>query len=160
MATHTLVPLVSISRTSARATPRHARRPDACLPFPTHPLTPDALPHILRACPDVALPLLTASRAAHKIVAAHLYRELDVEVALAGTLGQLSGGDNALQRPCCPGPREQLKVFTALRYAAADSSPLTRQQRTVCLLRPGHSVPPPLPHTRSHCGHQRRHSRK
>ncbi|BEI94514.1 uncharacterized protein CcaverHIS019_0700860 [Cutaneotrichosporon cavernicola] len=75
----------------------------------------DVLAHVLRVRPGVALDVLTLSKAAHKIAAAHLYHDLDVEIALAGTLGQASGGSDALQRACCPAPRQRLKVFSALR---------------------------------------------
>ncbi|KLT42684.1 hypothetical protein CC85DRAFT_76887 [Cutaneotrichosporon oleaginosum] len=85
------------------------------------PRSLDALPHILRVSPEIALDVLTASKATHDIVAAHLYHNIDVAIALAGTLTPASSMTAALDRPCCPSSREQLKVVSALRnleYAA------------------------------------------
>ncbi|GMK57160.1 hypothetical protein CspeluHIS016_0310000 [Cutaneotrichosporon spelunceum] len=75
----------------------------------------DVLAHVLRVRPDVALDVLTVSKATHEIAAAHLYHELDIEIALAATLSHDSGSGDALQRACCPAPRQRLKCLSTLR---------------------------------------------
>lgn len=94
-------------------------------------LAPGVLPHVVAAYPATAGPLLMSgnSDVFHKTCEV-VYRELEVEVAVAGTLGQESLTSAANERLCCRGNCMKAQLLTVLRSVAPSAYTLCSKLTT------------------------------
>ena len=77
----------------------------------------DVLPHVFDADPTTVSACLGSGNSdVYRTACAHLYRELEVEVAVAGTLGLSPMDTTATALPCCPARAQKAKLLALLRY--------------------------------------------